>query len=29
MGHLWNAGRAQAAAVGFEEGIDHDFEPIL
>ncbi|GKA18005.1 reverse transcriptase domain-containing protein [Tanacetum coccineum] len=27
--HLWHAGRACAAAAGFEKGIDRDFEPIL
>ncbi|KAG4143034.1 hypothetical protein ERO13_D06G164032v2 [Gossypium hirsutum] len=29
VGHLWHAGRARAAAVGFEKGIDRDFEPVL
>ncbi|CAN6446961.1 unnamed protein product [Victoria cruziana] len=29
VGHLWHAGRARAAAVGFEKGIDRNFEPIL
>ncbi|PHT76213.1 hypothetical protein T459_19735 [Capsicum annuum] len=28
-GHLWHAGRAHAAAPGFEKGIDHDLEPVL
>ncbi|KAG6540347.1 hypothetical protein Mapa_018249 [Marchantia paleacea] len=28
-GHLWHAGRARAAAAGFEKGIDRDFEPVL
>ncbi|KAH0859099.1 hypothetical protein HID58_087360, partial [Brassica napus] len=27
VGHLWHAGRARAAATGFEKGIDRDFEP--
>ncbi|XLS51550.1 hypothetical protein HN51_012227 [Arachis hypogaea] len=27
--HLWHAGRARAAAAGFEKGIDRDFEPVL
>ncbi|KAG6408376.1 hypothetical protein SASPL_131381 [Salvia splendens] len=27
VGHLWHAGRARAAAAGFEKGIDRDFEP--
>ncbi|KAL5644485.1 hypothetical protein ACJX0J_000385 [Zea mays] len=26
-GHLWHAGRARAAAAGFEKGIDRDLEP--
>ncbi|KAH0851517.1 hypothetical protein HID58_094681, partial [Brassica napus] len=26
VGHLWHAGRARAAAAGFEKGIDRDFE---
>ncbi|TYH01370.1 hypothetical protein ES288_A09G052900v1, partial [Gossypium darwinii] len=26
---LWHAGRARAAAAGFEKGIDRDFEPVL
>ncbi|KAL9990206.1 putative photosystem II [Helianthus debilis subsp. tardiflorus] len=29
FGHLWHAGRARAAAAGFEKGIDRDFEPVL
>ncbi|CAK9251118.1 unnamed protein product, partial [Sphagnum jensenii] len=29
LGHLWHAGRARAAAAGFEKGIDRDFEPVL
>ncbi|KAI5444295.1 hypothetical protein KIW84_012794 [Lathyrus oleraceus] len=29
VGHLWHAGRARAAAAGFEKGIDKDFEPVL
>ncbi|PVH47815.1 hypothetical protein PAHAL_4G159600 [Panicum hallii] len=29
VGHLWHAGRARAAAAGFEKGIDRDLEPIL
>ncbi|KAF3635068.1 Photosystem II CP43 reaction center protein [Capsicum annuum] len=29
LGHLWNAGRARAAAAGFEKGIDRDLEPVL
>ncbi|TXG60138.1 hypothetical protein EZV62_014711 [Acer yangbiense] len=29
LGHLWHAGRARAAATGFEKRIDHDFEPVL
>ncbi|KAF9603051.1 hypothetical protein IFM89_033776 [Coptis chinensis] len=29
VGHLWHAGRARAAAVGFEKGIDRDLEPVL
>ncbi|KAF9611280.1 hypothetical protein IFM89_028704 [Coptis chinensis] len=29
VGHLWHAGRARAAAAGFEKGIDHDLEPVL
>ena len=29
IGHLWHMGRARAAAAGFEQGIDHDFEPVL
>ncbi|MCD9645254.1 hypothetical protein HAX54_034035 [Datura stramonium] len=28
-GSLWHAGRARAAAAGFEKGIDRDFEPVL
>ena len=28
VGHLWHAGRARAAAAGFEKGIDRDFEPV-
>ncbi|XBI60749.1 hypothetical protein VPH35_041634 [Triticum aestivum] len=27
VGHLWHAGRARAAAAGFEKGIDRDLEP--
>ena len=27
VGHLWHAGRARAAAAGFEKGIDRDNEP--
>ncbi|KAJ1680681.1 hypothetical protein LUZ63_024098 [Rhynchospora breviuscula] len=27
--HLWHAGRARAAAAGFEKGIDRDLEPVL
>jgi len=26
---LWHAGRARAAAAGFEKGIDRDLEPVL
>jgi photosystem II CP43 chlorophyll apoprotein len=29
VGHLWHAGRARAAAVGFERGIDREDEPVL
>ncbi|MBO0191061.1 hypothetical protein J0677_25005, partial [Vibrio parahaemolyticus] len=29
VGQLWHAGRARAAAAGFEKGIDRDFEPVL
>ncbi|MEB3277891.1 MAG: photosystem II reaction center protein CP43 [Lyngbya sp.] len=29
VGHLWHAGRARAAAAGFEKGIDRDTEPVL
>ncbi|KAL8223763.1 hypothetical protein R6Q57_019238 [Mikania cordata] len=29
VGHLWHAGRARAAATGFEKGIDQDFEHVL
>nr|YP_009589669.1 photosystem II CP43 chlorophyll apoprotein [Selaginella remotifolia]QBL76252.1 photosystem II CP43 chlorophyll apoprotein [Selaginella remotifolia] len=29
VGHLWHAGRARAAAAGFERGIDRDSEPVL
>ncbi|KAJ6968896.1 photosystem II 44 kDa protein [Populus alba x Populus x berolinensis] len=29
VGHLWHAGRARAAAAGFEKGIDRDFEHVL
>ncbi|KAL3569728.1 hypothetical protein D5086_029618 [Populus alba] len=29
LGHLWHAGRARAAAAGFEKGIDRDFEHVL
>ncbi|MFL0771008.1 MAG: photosystem II reaction center protein CP43 [Prochlorococcus sp.] len=29
VGHLWHAGRARAAAAGFEKGIDRDAEPAL
>lgn len=29
IGHLWHAGRARAAAAGFEKGIDRETEPVL
>ncbi|MCP9812644.1 Photosystem II reaction center protein, partial [Synechococcus lacustris Maggiore-St4-Slac] len=29
VGHLWHAGRARAAAAGFEKGIDRKAEPVL
>lgn len=29
VGHLWHAGRARAAAAGFEKGIDRVDEPVL
>ncbi|MEL7034101.1 MAG: photosystem II reaction center protein CP43 [Cyanobacteria bacterium J06592_8] len=29
VGHLWHAGRARAAAGGFEKGIDRETEPVL
>ncbi|KAG5595821.1 hypothetical protein H5410_037053 [Solanum commersonii] len=29
VGHLWHAGSARVAVIGFEKGIDRDFEPIL
>nr|QIB72626.1 photosystem II 44 kDa protein [Cyperus glomeratus]QIT06810.1 photosystem II 44 kDa protein [Cyperus fuscus] len=29
VGHLWHAGRARAAAAGFDQGIDRDLEPVL
>jgi len=29
IGHLWHAGRARAAAAGFEKGIDRFDEPVL
>ncbi|MGK7883490.1 MAG: Photosystem II reaction center protein, partial [Crocosphaera sp.] len=29
VGHLWHAGRARAAAAGFEKGIDRESEPAL
>lgn len=29
VGHLWHAGRARAAAAGFEKGIDRETEPVL
>lgn len=29
VGHLWHAGRARAAAAGFERGIDRENEPVL
>ncbi|KAL5646564.1 hypothetical protein ACJX0J_002201 [Zea mays] len=29
VGHLWHAGRARAAAAGFEKGIDRDLEPFF
>ncbi|MEH1846122.1 MAG: photosystem II reaction center protein CP43 [Nostoc sp.] len=28
VGHLWHAGRARAAAVGFEKGLDREDEPV-
>ena len=29
VGHLWHAGRARAAAAGFEKGIDRENEAVL
>lgn len=29
VGHLWHAGRARAAAAGFEKGIDREDEPVM
>jgi photosystem II CP43 chlorophyll apoprotein len=29
VGHLWHAGRARAAAAGFETGLDRENEPVL
>jgi photosystem II CP43 chlorophyll apoprotein len=29
IGHLWHAGRARAAAGGFEKGIERETEPSL
>lgn len=29
VGHLWHAGRARAAAAGFEKGINRETEPVL
>jgi photosystem II CP43 chlorophyll apoprotein len=29
VGHLWHAGRARAAAAGFEKGLDRESEPVL
>ncbi|HEY9805158.1 MAG TPA: hypothetical protein V6D04_01205, partial [Candidatus Obscuribacterales bacterium] len=29
VGHLWHAGRARAAAAGFERGINRETEPVL
>jgi photosystem II CP43 chlorophyll apoprotein len=29
VGHLWHAGRARAAAAGFEKGIDRKAKPAL
>ncbi len=29
VGHLWHAGRARAAAAGFEKGIDRASEPVM
>ncbi|HEY9747586.1 MAG TPA: Photosystem II reaction center protein, partial [Allocoleopsis sp.] len=29
VGHLWHAGRARAAAAGFERGINRESEPVL
>lgn len=29
VGHLWHAGRARAAAAGFEKGIDRESEPVM
>ena len=29
VGHLWHAGRARAAAAGFEKGIERETEPVL
>ncbi|MFS8871020.1 Photosystem II reaction center protein, partial [Synechococcus sp. R5-15] len=28
VGHLWHAGRARAAAAGFEKGISRENEPV-
>lgn len=29
VGHLWHAGRARAAAAGFEKGLDRESEPVM
>jgi photosystem II CP43 chlorophyll apoprotein len=29
IGHLWHAGRARAAAAGFEKGIERETEAVL
>jgi photosystem II CP43 chlorophyll apoprotein len=29
VGHWWHAGRARAAAAGFEKGINRETEPVL
>ena len=29
IGHLWHAGRARAAAAGFEKGLFRDYEPVM
>ena len=29
VAHLWHAGRARAAAAGFEKGINRENEPVL